>query len=214
MTSAPEIDKLHGLTVEEVQLLSQDAAAAKSRAYCKFQTKYCRGLVPLTDSMPGPYSKFQVGCSILLKEPSSSLGSTISGANVENAAYPVGTCAERVAFGTAIASGLRAGDFRAIAVATNTSEPCSPCGMCRQFIREFCDLSTPIFMFTKDGSRVVKTLGEVSALFYHLLNYLLTEYSCYQCPSVPRISSSMPTNCRNMHRVQSTVFQLVSLDTR
>ncbi|KAF2674106.1 cytidine deaminase [Microthyrium microscopicum] len=108
----------------------------------------------------GPYSKFNVGCTLLLNK-STPLGSTISGANIENAAYPVGTCAERVAFGTAIFSGLGLGDFKAIAVSTNIDEPCSPCGMCRQFIREFCDLSVPIFMFNKDGKYTVKTLGDL-----------------------------------------------------
>jgi cytidine deaminase len=54
----------------------------------------------------------------------------VPGANVENASYPVGTCAERVAFGTAVTSGIK--KFRAIAVATDISPPASPCGMCRQ----------------------------------------------------------------------------------
>jgi len=128
----------HGLTTAEIQLLSTKAIAAKDRAYC-------------------PYSKFHVGCAVLLKDSSTA----ITGANVENAAYPVGTCAERVAFGTAIASGLRHGAFKAIAVATNTDKPCSPCGMCRQFIREFCDKSTPIFMFYQSEKYAVKTLGEL-----------------------------------------------------
>lgn len=82
----------------------------------------------------------------------------MQGANVENAAYPVGTCAERVAIGTAVvqarrrprrhdsltqltaSQGAKKGDFRAIAVATDITPPASPCGMCRQFIREFCEV--------------------------------------------------------------------------
>ena len=111
--------------------------------------------------LEGPYSKFHVGCTLLLSTPTGSK-STISGANVENAAYPVGVCAERVALGAAVASGLRFGAFKAIAVATDTTESCSPCGMCRQFIREFCDQSIPIIMFAGNGSYVVKTLEQVS----------------------------------------------------
>jgi cytidine deaminase len=65
----------------------------------------------------------------------------IRGANVENAAYPVGTCAERTALGTAVVEGARRGDIRALAVATDISPPASPCGMCRQYIREFCEVS-------------------------------------------------------------------------
>lgn len=106
----------------------------------------------------------------------------IVGANVENASYPVTTCAERVALGTAVTNhGLRRGDIKAIGVATDLDEPCSPCGMCRQALREFSDVrcmgrvdpsfvanranektTTPIYMHTKSGSYVVKLLGEVS----------------------------------------------------
>lgn len=76
-------------------------------------------------------------------------GSFTSGANVENAAYPVGTCAERVAFGKAVTElaaeidaddgvtgdgkgRFKMGVFKALAVATDISPPASPCGMCRQ----------------------------------------------------------------------------------
>jgi homotetrameric cytidine deaminase len=86
--------------------------------------------------LTGPYSKFRVGASLLLKS-----GQVIRGANVENAAYPVGTCAERTALGTAVVEGARRGDIRALAVATDISPPASPCGMCRQYIREFCEVS-------------------------------------------------------------------------
>jgi cytidine deaminase len=55
----------------------------------------------------------------------------VDGANVENASYPVGTCAERVAFGKAVTEGKLNG-FKAVAVATDISPPASPCGMCRQ----------------------------------------------------------------------------------
>lgn len=98
---------------------------------------------------------------MLLNNVSATYGRTISGANVENAAYPVGTCAERVALGTAVVAGYKLGSFAAIAVSTDTEVASSPCGMCRQFIREFCDLKTPIVMFNKDGKYVVKLLEEV-----------------------------------------------------
>ncbi|KAF2436495.1 cytidine deaminase [Tothia fuscella] len=140
---------IHGLTTEEVTQLSRRSIDAKLRAYC-------------------PYSRFRVGATLLLKEGHASLPAAttdlyISGVNVENAAYPVGICAERCALGTAVASGIRYGAFKALAVATNTEpgKPASPCGMCRQFIREFCEPDMPIFMHDKNGDYVVQTLEQL-----------------------------------------------------
>jgi cytidine deaminase len=113
-----------------------------------------------TLTIPGPYSLFRVGSSLLIRS-SSSAPTLLTGANVENASYPVGTCAERVAMGSAVMQGYKLGAFKAIGVATDMDDFCSPCGMCRQFLREFCELETPIFMFDRGGRFVVKTLGEL-----------------------------------------------------
>ncbi|EME89334.1 uncharacterized protein MYCFIDRAFT_71480 [Pseudocercospora fijiensis CIRAD86] len=128
---------IHGLSSSDVQKLSESCVDAKSKAYC-------------------PYSHFRVGCAVLLAN-----GDVIQGANVENASYPVGTCAERVALGTAVVQGAQKGDFRALAVSSDISPPASPCGMCRQFIREFCEPNTPILMYDKDGKSVVMTLEQL-----------------------------------------------------
>lgn len=114
----------------------------------------------------GRYSHFKVGATLLIKDDAASFSLSdrlISGANVENAAYPVGTCAERVALGTAVFAGHRYGSFKALAVATNTEpgSPASPCGMCRQFIREFCEPGMPIIMYDRLGGQVVMTLEQV-----------------------------------------------------
>ncbi|KAM0802441.1 cytidine deaminase [Usnea florida] len=137
----PDPDQVHpgvdrfGLDDRSVEELKEKAITAKARAYC-------------------PYSHFRVGAAILSQD-----GSVIVGANVENASYPVGTCAERCAVGTAVTQGHLS--FKAIAVATDISPPASPCGMCRQFLREFCPLSTPIFMYDKSGACVLKTLEQL-----------------------------------------------------
>jgi cytidine deaminase len=57
--------------------------------------------------------------------------------------------------------------FRALAVATDISPPASPCGMCRQFIVEFCEPGMPVFMYGggKEDKYVVKTVEEVSYTF-------------------------------------------------
>ena len=72
-----------------------------------------------------PYSTFHVGCAVLARD-----GRVIEGVNVENAAYPLGVCAERTAFSRAIAEGYRPGDFVVAAVTA------SPCGGCRQWFVE------------------------------------------------------------------------------
>jgi cytidine deaminase len=142
MALADKDGLIHGLSDVELKALSANAIEAKEKAYC-------------------PYSLFRVGCALLINTPNSSSPSLITGANTENASYPVGTCAERVAMGSAIHSGHRLGSFKAIGVATDMDDFCSPCGMCRQFLREFCELDTPVFMFDKGGKWVVKTLGEL-----------------------------------------------------
>ncbi len=77
-----------------------------------------------------PYSSFQVGAALLASD-----GSITEGCNVENAAFPSGTCAERAALGAAVARGLRS--FRTILIVTSAEEPTPPCGMCRQALIEF-----------------------------------------------------------------------------
>jgi cytidine deaminase len=87
-----------------------------------------------------PYSSFNVGCAVLTRD-----GRVVEGVNVENAAYPLGICAERTAFGRAIAEGHRPGDFVAAAITA------SPCGGCRQWLLEM-GVGRVIF---RNGGRVV-----------------------------------------------------------
>jgi cytidine deaminase len=72
-----------------------------------------------------PYSRFHVGCALLTTD-----GRVVEGVNVENAAYPLGVCAERGALARAVAEGYRPGDFVAAAITA------SPCGGCRQWLHE------------------------------------------------------------------------------
>lgn len=76
------------------------------------------------------YSNFAVGAALVDGE-----GRTWTGANVENASYTLGLCAERVAIFYALAHGAR--DFTHVVVVTGASEPTSPCGACRQILHEF-----------------------------------------------------------------------------
>jgi cytidine deaminase len=77
-----------------------------------------------------PYSRFTVGAAIVTDD-----GAVFTGANVENASYGLGICAERSAAVAAVAAGYR--DFRAIAIAGPETTETAPCGACRQFLNEF-----------------------------------------------------------------------------
>jgi cytidine deaminase len=74
-----------------------------------------------------PYSDYLVGATVLLKDGTT----TYDGVNVENAAYPLGVCAEKTAIAKAASEGVRPGDIDAIGITA------SPCGGCRQWLHEW-----------------------------------------------------------------------------
>jgi len=99
-----------------------------------------------------PYSRFHVGAAIRDGE-----GRIHAGCNVENAAYPLGTCAEAGAISAMVmAGGTR---IAAIAIAGPDGEPCPPCGGCRQRIREFAGPDTPVLLVTGPGRAETHRLG-------------------------------------------------------
>jgi cytidine deaminase len=99
-----------------------------------------------------PYSGIRVGAVAVATD-----GSRYSGANVENAAYPSTLCAEAVAIGHAVSSGVR--ELEAVAVACLDLEECYPCGQCRQRMNEF-GVRTVIVQ-GPDGEPRVHTLEEL-----------------------------------------------------
>jgi cytidine deaminase len=106
-----------------------------------------------------PYSNFQVGAVMLGTD-----GGMYAGCNVENAAYPQGCCAEA----SAISAMVMAGEARIaeVVVMGRGDGLVTPCGGCRQRIREFADDSTPIHVCGEEGLRKTVTLGELLPLSF------------------------------------------------
>ncbi|XP_051958002.1 cytidine deaminase-like [Xyrauchen texanus] len=122
----------HLLGVKE---LIQQSLEAKKFAYC-------------------PYSKFRVGAALLTHD-----GTVFTGCNVENACFNLGICAEKIAISKAVSEGYR--DFKAIAIASDMCEHfISPCGGCRQFMREF-GVNWDVYLSKPDGSYVEMKVEEL-----------------------------------------------------
>ena len=115
--------------------LFEAARAAQARAYA-------------------PYSGFRVGAAVL-----GASGAVHAGCNVENAAYPIGTCAEA----GAVAAMVLAGETRiaAVLVVGDGEALVAPCGGCRQRLREFAGAETPVHVAGPEGVRRTLTLGEL-----------------------------------------------------
>jgi cytidine deaminase len=121
--------------MSDLDALLNAAAAARSHAHA-------------------PYSGFSVGAAIRAED-----GRIYAGANVENAAYPQGQCAEASAIGVMVAAGARR--ILEIVVLGGGDGLCTPCGGCRQRIREFAAPETPIHVAGPEGLRRSFTLGEL-----------------------------------------------------
>jgi len=99
-----------------------------------------------------PYSKFKVGAALRAAS-----GSVYQGCNVENVAYPEGTCAEAGAIAAMVAGGDT--EIAEIAVIADSPKPVSPCGGCRQKIAEFAAGDVKVVLATMDGTVHETTVG-------------------------------------------------------
>ncbi len=119
-----------------------------------------KDLVPLVEAATAvrshayaPYSGFLVGAALRTRA-----GKIYVGVNVENASFPVGSCAERSALVAAVSQGER--DFDEIVVVTDAKEPAAPCGNCRQMLAEF-GLDLGVTVCGRDGPAYRMRLGEL-----------------------------------------------------
>jgi cytidine deaminase len=101
-----------------------------------------------------PYSRFAVGAAIRTAS-----GGLYLGCNVENAAYPSGSCAEQNAIGAMVAAGEQR--IAEIAILGDADAPVTPCGACRQRIREFGDAQTRIHAGAVSGARRTFALADL-----------------------------------------------------
>ncbi|XP_069597108.1 cytidine deaminase isoform X1 [Ranitomeya imitator] len=124
-----------GLEPEVIQRLIQKSQEAKAFAHC-------------------PYSRFRVGAALLSPD-----GRIFLGCNIENACYTLGICAERTAIQTAVSEGSK--KFTAIAIASDVEDEfITPCGACRQVMREFGS-EWQIILTKPSGSYVITTLQQL-----------------------------------------------------
>ena len=109
-----------------------------------------------------PFSKYKVGAALITKS-----GKVYRGCNVENCTYALTVCAERVALLTALAAGER--EFTSIAVVTQSEQPGTPCGPCRQLMWEYCG-DIDVSLANLNGKRIDYKL---STLFPHPFSFSL-----------------------------------------
>ncbi|WP_170764163.1 cytidine deaminase [Ruegeria lacuscaerulensis] len=101
-----------------------------------------------------PYSNFKVGAAIR-----SSTGVVYSGCNVENVAYPEGTCAEAGAIAAMVAAGEQ--ELAEVYVVASSPQPVPPCGGCRQKLAEFGKRGVKVTLATADGAELETTIGDL-----------------------------------------------------
>jgi cytidine deaminase len=115
------------------------------------------------DNAYAPYSNFSVGACLR-----GAKGGLYAGCNVENSAYPCGTCAES----GAIAAMVLAGESQIkeiLVIGPDDEHLCTPCGGCRQRLHEFADAATPVYIHSPGGLQLSTTLGQLLPHSFELL---------------------------------------------
>ena len=112
-----------------------------------------------------PYSKFKVGCAILLKN-----WKVIRGCNIENKSYGLTNCAERTALFKMISEGITKYDVEALCIVGDTKEPITPCGACREVMAELLLPDTLIYLANMERDTLEIKVSDLLPLSFKLEN--------------------------------------------
>lgn len=116
--------------------------------------KYIDMAIEVRENAYTPYSMFKVGAVVIGEN-----GEVVRGANVENASYGLSNCAERSAIFAALSQGVK--KIGAIVVVADTTGPVSPCGACRQVIKEFASEDITIILANLNKDYKIMTMEEL-----------------------------------------------------
>ena len=128
------------------------------------ELELCKLAIKARSNSYSPYSDYCVGAALLTKS-----GKVFTGCNIENSAFSPTVCAERTAIFKAVSEGER--DFSKIAIAGGKNgealnETISPCGVCRQVMKEFCSHDFEILLVKSENEYSKTTLGELLPLAF------------------------------------------------
>jgi cytidine deaminase len=118
------------------------------------ETDYISAVKQAMDKAYAPYSNYPVGALVVTED-----GQTFAGCNVENASYPEGNCAETAAIAAMVMAGHQR--IQKIYIMSQDDQGATPCGGCRQRIREFSDNKTPVILCSPAGVQRRLPLAEL-----------------------------------------------------
>ena len=118
------------------------------------ETDYINGAKQAMAKAYAPYSNYPVGALVVTQN-----GETFAGCNIENASYPEGNCAETAAIAAMVIAGHQR--IQKIYIMSQDDQGATPCGGCRQRIREFSDNNTPVILCSPAGVQQRLALGEL-----------------------------------------------------
>jgi cytidine deaminase len=134
--------------------LARIEASFQNKPLGKYYMSLFQNALAIRENAHAPYSRFKVGAAVR-----SASGKVFVGCNVENSAYPEGTCAEAGAISAMIAAGEKR--IEQVCVVADSPVPIAPCGGCRQKIAEFANPEVEVILADLEGETKRVTVGEL-----------------------------------------------------